>query len=118
MAKSKKQNFWLLVIVFVGITIVALQIEWNSPRDPEATMMNKSMGNMMKQEHLSNVTLRQLLAYNLPENMMGQSSGHSNHHGEADQMLFGINRVTTLVIFALIPLILGGTVFLAVIWIK
>lgn len=118
MAKSKKQNFWLLVIVFTGITMVALQLEWNSPRGPEAAMMNQSMGNMMRGEHLQNITLSQLLSNNQPENMMGNASGHSEHHGEMDQMLFGINRVTTLLIFSLIPLILGGTVFLVVIWLK
>lgn len=118
MIKSKKRSFWLLTIVFAGITMVALQMEWSSFRGPESTMMNQSMGNMMRQEHLGNTTLPHLLAYNAPENMAGQSSGHSNHHGETDRMMFGINRVTTVVIFSLIPLILGGAVMLAVIWIK
>lgn len=118
MAKNKKQNFWLLAIVFTGITIVALHIEWNTPKGPKAAMMNQSMGNMMKGEHLRNITFTQLLENNQPENMMGNGAGHTSHHGEMDQMLFGIHRVTTLLIFLLIPFILGGTIFLAIVWLK
>jgi hypothetical protein len=118
MAKNKKQNFWLLAIVFTGITITALYIERNTQRGPDAVMMNQSMGNMMKSEHLRNITMAQLLCNNPQETMMGNESDHSSHHGEMDQMLSGIHRVTTLLIFTCIPFILGGTAFLFVIWIK
>ena len=119
MFDKKKLNFWRLAFVFAGLTIIMLFWLWNSPQQPKARMMNDSMGNMMKQMHVSNITIYDLLKNGeIQSKVKAQMSEmHSHHQGQAP-IIYKLNFISTSVIFLLLPLIIGGSVILAIVWIK
>ncbi len=122
MFDKKKLNFWRLAIIFLGFTGVTLIALWLSPQEQKAAMMTESMATMSRM-HLENVTVYDLVGSS--ENDMGSTSAsqsqtdiNSSHHDEEASGVKTIGIFTTIVIFALLPLILFGTVVLAIIWIK
>lgn len=115
MFDKKKINFWRLTFIFAAITIVTLFLLWNSPQQPKGQMMTSSMGNMMKQMHVQNITVSDLLSPSEQQNQMNEM--HSHHQNQAP-MIIKLNFLTTAIIFFLLPFIIAGAVTLAVVWVK
>lgn len=122
MFDKKKLNFWRLAIIFLGFTEVTLIALWLSPQEQKAAMMTGSMATMSKM-HLENVSIYDLVGS--LENDMGSSSASqsqtedsSQHHEEEASSVKTMGIITTIIIFALLPLILFGTIILAIVWIK
>ncbi|MDF2941698.1 MAG: hypothetical protein K0S01_556 [Herbinix sp.] len=120
MFDKKKLNFWRLAVIFMGVIVISLSSLWLSPQGTKATMMNVSMGNMAKDMHLSNITI-----YDLVDNPETETetetqtdkTDSTEHHSEpSDTKSMGI--ITTLIIFSLLPLLIGGSIILAIVWIK
>jgi len=116
---KKKLNFWRLAFVFGGLTIIILLLLWSSPGQPKAQMMTSSMGNTMKQMHVSNITIYDLLKKDeMQDQTQSQTSETSSHHQNQASIMFKLNFLTTALIFLLLPLIIGGSIILAIVWIK
>lgn len=115
MFDKKKLNFWRLAVVFLGITLITLFFLWNSPKQKKAEMMNVSMGSMAKSMHLSNITIYNLLqSEKMEQNMMSTE----NHHQNQPFSLLNMSFITTGAIFLLLPFIIGGSIILAIVWLK
>lgn len=117
MFDKKKLNFWRLAFLFAGFTILTLFFLWSSPREPEAQMMAGSMGSMMKQMHVANVTIYDLLAKGEPEELSSMKEMMS-HHQNQSQVIKGLNFLSTAIILLFIPFIFGGSIVLAIVWKK
>lgn len=118
MFNQKKLNFWRLTFIFTAFTILTLVLLWSGPQEPKAEMMADSMGSMMKQMHLSGITIYDLQR---PAEQSDQAGGLSNtvsHHENQQEDLVILNLWTTGVVFLLIPLIIGGSIILAIVWKK
>jgi len=115
MFDKKKVNFWRLAFIFASITIIILFFLWISPYEPKSQMMNSSMGNMAKNMHLSNITIYDLLGG--PEMSQGMKD-MSSHHTNISSAVINMSFLTTSIIFILIPLIIGGSIILTIMWIK
>lgn len=118
MFDKKKLNFWRLAFIFTGFIVIILMILWSSPREPNAQMMNVSMGNMMKQMHASNMNIYELLSKANQENQMGDMTEMIKHHQNQAKIIYNLNFITTAIIFLLLPLIIGGSIVLAIVWKK
>lgn len=119
MFNKNKLNFWWLVYVFGGLTVMILFQLWNSPQQPKAQMMNTSMGNMMKQMHVSNITIYDLLNKSETQSQMQiQMREMFSHHQDQSSNIYRLNYLTTSVIYLLLPLIIGGSIILAIVWLK
>lgn len=115
MFDKKKIPFWRLSfisIAFIFITLVAL---WNSPQEPNAQMMGESMGNMMKTMHLENVTIYDLFSNETDNSQMSEMQ---SHHQSQSSVIYNFNFISTAAIFLLLPFIIGGSIVLAIVWIK
>lgn len=115
MFDKRKLNFWRLVLSYIGATIVILFLLWSSPYKSKSQMMESSMGNMMKAVHLSNITLYDLIGN---EKAPQSTSEMANHHQDESSPVYRMSIITTSIIFLLLPLIVGGTIILAIVWIK
>ncbi|KNY28064.1 hypothetical protein [Pseudobacteroides cellulosolvens] len=118
---KKKLRFWRLAITFVEITILALIVSYGYGYRKQASMMNKTMGNMMSSMHLGNITLSDMIKEQ--EQIEGlqeqnQSQSHNSHHSQSDSFLTATHYLTTATIVILLPFIIAGSVFLAIIWLK
>jgi hypothetical protein len=78
-------------------------------------MMDQSMGNMMGQNHLKEITIRDLILRE-EQSETTQTDEHAQHHSSEGSPLSALYRITTLTIAVLIPFILAGTIFLMIIW--
>ncbi len=119
---SKKQHHFLqLVIVFSAITVLALLSAWGyrTYEEKSAGMMGQSMGNMMSSMHAGNAKLSDLLVQQESMESMNNTQDNSmeSHHQTGGGMKT-THYFTTAVIVILLPFILAGTVFLAVVWLK
>lgn len=115
MFDKKKLNFWRLALLYTGATILILFFLWSSPYKPNSQMMDSSMGNMMKTMHLSNITISDLIGNQRVEQ---STSEMDSHHEDKSSSIYNMGIVTTSIIFLLLPLIIGGTIILAIVWIK
>lgn len=116
---KKKLHFWRLAFIFGGFAIITLLLLWSSPQEPKAQMMTNSMGNTMSQMHVSNITIYDLLRNeNMQEQSQGQTDSSSSHHEGQAAAIVKLNFLTTAVIFLLLPLIIGGSIILAIVWIN
>lgn len=123
MFNKKKIHFWRLAFLFAGITILVLFFQWSAPNQQKAAMMNTSMGDMMKSMQLSNVNIRDLVKGNdmaqSSSNGSNSSSGSTDsHHSDENSRILKMSFLTTAIIFLSLPLIIGGTIILTIIWIK
>jgi hypothetical protein len=116
MFNKRKLNFWRLAFIFTGLIIITLFFLWSSPNKPKSQMMGSSMGNNMASMKLSNATIYDL--FNSESQMSQQMNDMSSHHNGQSASMVRISFLTTSVIFFLIPLIIGGTIILAIVWIK
>lgn len=115
MISKKKLHFLQLAFVFTAITICTLLYDWsnNMNLSNSMSMMSQSMGNMMSSMHLKNTQLSDLISYKEQE-----QSNMSMSHEPKEGYIKEIHYITTIVIVILLPFIIGGTVFLAITWIK
>lgn len=118
MLNKKKLHFWQLVLTFGAITVLALAASYGYNRTQQTNMMGLSMGNMMSSMHLKNITVNDLIRQQEQvEAATGQDS-MASHHNNGNGFLKTIHILTTASIIILLPFIVAGTVFLAIIWIK
>lgn len=116
---KKKLHFWRLAFIFGGFAIITLLLLWSSPQEPKAQMMTSSMGNTMAQMHVSNITIYDLLKNeNMQEQSQSQTDSMSSHHDSQSPIVVQLNFLMTALIFLLLPLIIGGSIILAIVWIK
>ena len=119
MFDKKKLNFWRLAFIFGGFTIIILLLLWSSPQEPKAQMMTSSMGKTMAQMHVSNITIYDLLKNEqIQEQSQGQTDNMSSHHESQAPIVVTLNFLMTALMFLLLPLIIGGSIILAIVWIK
>jgi ribonuclease D len=116
---KKKLNFWRLAFIFAGLVVIILVLLWNSPQESKAQMMDSSMGNIMKQMHVSNISIYDLLKKeDIQNQMQSEMSEMSSHHSNQASIIFKLNFLSTAMIYFLLPLIIGGSIILAIVWIK
>ena len=115
MFDKKKINFWRLCFIFIGLIIITLTILWSSVKEPSAQMMTGSMGNMMKEMHTNNITIYDLFGEDSQKESMGDMQ---SHHQSQSAGIVSMSYLSTAVIFMLLPLIIGGAIILAIVWIK
>ncbi|MCX8131848.1 MAG: hypothetical protein N3I35_17345 [Clostridia bacterium] len=78
-------------------------------------MMDKNMGGMMKEMHVSNASIYDL--FSIDDNKSAMNSMSSHHRGQSD-IVFKLNFLTTGIVFFLLPLIIGGAAILGIVWVK
>ncbi|MCX8131823.1 MAG: hypothetical protein N3I35_17220 [Clostridia bacterium] len=118
MPDRKKLYFWRLALIFGAITVLALAVSFGFNREREAGMMDTSMGNMMSSMHLKNITVSDLIKQQEKmESVTGQDS-MAGHHSGVSSFLNSAHYLTTATIIILLPFIVAGTIFLAIIWLK
>lgn len=117
MISKKKLHFLQLTFVFTAITIGTVLLNWSSNTNIKnsMSMMGQSMGNMMSSMHLKNAKLSDLVTSKEQTNT-SKSKNMSNETKEG--YLKEIHYITTTIIVVLLPFIIGGTVFLAIVWFK
>lgn len=115
MWNTKKRNFWRLAFLFTSFAVLVLVMLWSSPRSTQAPMMDQNMGSMMKQMHVARTTIYELLQRGDHATQMDEM--HSHHQSQA-KVIFQLNYLSTALIFLLLPLIIGGSIILAIVWIK
>ena len=113
MFNKKKLNFWRLAVCYTGITAAILLLLWSSPYKSKSAMMDGSMGSMMKSMHMENITIYDLLGN--PEAQQ-KSNDMASHHEDSPVYTMGV--LTAGIVFLLLPIIIGGSIMLAIIWIK
>lgn len=113
MFDKKKLNFWRLAVLFTGMTITILFLLWSSPYKSKSAMMDGSMGTMMKSMHASNLNI-----YGLVQNPSTQQQNTNVEEHHENSAAYKIGILTSSVIFLLLPLLIGGSIILAIIWIK
>lgn len=121
MLSKKKHHFLQLVVVFSFITVMSLLSVWGyrAYEEKNAGMMGLSMGNMMSSMHAENAKLSDLLVQqeSIESINNNQDSGMESHH-QAGGGMKTTHYFTTAIIVILLPFILAGSVFLAVMWLK
>jgi hypothetical protein len=98
---------------------------WLSPQEKKATMMNESMANMASM-HLNNITIYDLVDSSDIDNSSSDSytteksisDDNSQHHENEISGVAVMGIISTIIIFALLPLLIFGTIILAIVWIK
>lgn len=113
MFDKRKLNFWRLAVLYAGITLTILLLLWSSPFQSKSAMMDGSMGSLMRDEHASNITIYDLLGNPEVEQQINETASHHD-----DSPVYSMGILTTGVVFLLIPIIIGGSILLAIIWIK
>lgn len=115
MRNPKKLHFWRLTFIFGALTIITLFFLWSAPEARKVEMMTTSMGNMAQSMHVSNITLYDLFREEEGKEQMAQM--HSHHQAQAP-IIWNLSFLTTGLIFLLLPFIIGGSIILAILWIK
>jgi|GEM_PF-1330957 len=120
MAK-RKMPFIKLSIIFAIMIVLAIFYSWGSSNknSAQSSMMDQSMGNMMGENHLKDITVRDLIIQEeQSEVVQSQTNEESNasHHESTGSFLETIHKITTITIVILLPFIIAGTVFLLIIW--
>ncbi|WP_310828740.1 hypothetical protein [Paenibacillus pedocola] len=118
MFNKQKKPFWQLCSVFAVIVGLALALSWGN-RTENVAQMDHSMANMMKDEHLGNTTVQDLFTFGTNDSVEVASvnSEHTGHHSQEGK-LYTMHIVTTALLVLTLPIILAGTVFLAIVWPK
>lgn len=118
MFNKQKRPFWQLCSVFGVIIGLVLALSWGN-RTEDVAQMNHSMADMMKDEHLGNTTVQELFSFEESDNpeVAADNSEHTGHHIQEGK-LYTMHIVTTALLVLTLPMILAGTVFLAIVWPK
>ena len=114
----RKLNFWRLAFIFTIFVAITLAVLWSVPQEP-VSQMESSMSGMMKEAQGRNITIYDLFsgAEENPANNSDQENAAASHHEEKEEMN-RLNTLLTSVVFILIPVIVGGAIVLAILWIK
>jgi hypothetical protein len=125
-AKKNRKPFIKLSIIFGMVILITIFYEWgtNWNKMSQSSMMSQSMGDMMSGMKLKDVTMKDLIRQQ--EMQQGsqnqqsvsqdqQSQGHNSHHA-SNGFMGQLHSVTTRTILILLPFIIAGSVFLAIIW--
>lgn len=117
MINKKKLHFYQLTIIFTAISIIALMYNWGnwSKADKSESMMTDTMGKMMKSMHLGSVKMSDLFK---SEAMANNDNNQNSQVQEEGSYIKDLFNLSTIVVVVLIPFIIAGTVFLAIIWLK
>lgn len=116
---KKKMPFIRLSIAFLLIITAAIFYSWgyNDVNKSDAgMMMDQSMGEMMGENHLKDITIRDLIRQEENNDTEQSSDNQAEHHDTGVNLLTMLHRITTITIVALIPFIIAGTIFLMIIW--
>lgn len=105
-----KNGFWLLVIVF---SLLAMLVVFNGENFGTEIVkgMDGSMGRMMTKEHAAGSTLSDLFNNAWSHQAQSMQGMHST-----SPVLKSLDLVSTSVMLALLPLILGTTVLMIILW--
>lgn len=107
-----KNGFWLLTIVFsVIIAIVVMNPENYGQHIVKE--MDGTMGTMMKKHHAAGISVPEVLNSNwtLPD-----SSSSGGHHS-LSWFITSANSISISAILLLMPLLLGASVLMIILWI-
>jgi hypothetical protein len=113
MFHKKKLNFWRLAFLYTGMIATILLLLWNSPNKSNSAMMDGSMGSMMKGMHTQNITIYDLLSNPEAKQKMEEMASHHEN-----SPVYNMGVLTTASVFLLLPIIIGGSIMLAILWIK
>ncbi|MCL6606357.1 MAG: hypothetical protein K6T94_26110 [Paenibacillus sp.] len=118
MFNKQKKPFWQLCSVFAVIVGLVLAISWGN-RTENVAQMNHSMANMMRDEHLGNATVQDLFSSETSDSaeVATDNGEHTGHHSQEGK-LYTMHIITTAMLVLSLPIILAGTVFLAIVWPK
>ncbi len=116
MAK-KKLPFIKLSIAFFIIILLAIFISWgNYKENNSGSGMDQSMGNMMGENHLKDITISDLIKQQEVNETMKQGTNDTSSHHSSTGFLKILHKMTTITIVLFLPLIIAGSVFLMIIW--
>ena len=117
MLDKKKIHFWQLTFIFGLITFLALIYSYGNDQGNQSQMMGDTMGEMMGM-HLNNVTVSDLIAQEgqMDTTAQSQVQDMSSHHSETNSFVNAVHLLAIATIVILLPFIIAGTVFLAIIW--
>lgn len=117
MAK-KKLPFIKLTIVFFIIILLSIFISWGNYDESSSGsgMMDQSMGNMMGENHLKDITISDLIKQQEVNETMKQGTNDTSSHHSSTGFIKILHKVTTITIVLFLPLIIAGSVFLMIIW--
>lgn len=122
MFDKKKLNFWRLAVIFSGFTVITLIALYLSPQEKKASMMNESMANMASM-HLEDIKIYDLIGSPNIDTSSGAAAQSTTktgaeHHEDETSGVMAMGIISTVIIFTLLPLLICGTVILAIVWIK
>jgi len=115
---KRKLHFLELTFLFGIVTLMTLLYEWGYSRPGEkgSEMMSGSMGSMMLSMHGRGATLADIIQQEEVSDTNADNDAHESHHSSS--YLSSIHYITTMTIIVLLPLIIAGSIFLAIVWIK
>ncbi|AKG36280.1 hypothetical protein [Paenibacillus durus] len=116
MFNKQKRPFWQLSFVFAVIIMLVLALSWSN-RTESAAQMDASMADMMSNETLGSATIPDLFTVGTmesPEALSGNGE-HAGHHDQSGR-LYAIHLIATGLLLFTLPVILAGTLFLAIVW--
>lgn len=116
----KKIHFYELAFFFCAIVILTQFFMWGDVRNinPSESMMARTMGENMREMHLKNIKYQDLFN---SEKESVKSEAASSEHGNSsngDKIIKKVHYIATITIISLLPLIISGSAFLAIMWIK
>lgn len=114
---KKKMPFIQLTMFFGVITLLTIFFVWGNYKGANSpTMMGQSMGNMMSNMHLNNISVGDFIKQKEQVEISNIADDVTNHHSGEEGILKTLHYFTTGTIVVLLPFILAGTIFLAIIW--
>lgn len=115
---KKKRPFIILATIFGAVSLLTLFFTWgySSNTTSASSMMGQSMGTMMSSMHSSNITVRDLIIQQEQLEESSVANSQASHHSSQRGFLQTAHIYTTGTIVILLPFILAGTIFLAIIW--
>lgn len=109
-----KNGFWLLLILFSLITMMVVMNGENYGVEI-MTEMDGTMGSLMQKQHPTNLNISSII-----KGAVGSASHHlqtvTGHH-QVDFFLRSIDFSGTALILLLLPLMVGGSVLMIILWI-
>ena len=108
-----KRGFWLLTIIFSFVIMLTVMSPYGMSEISKE--MNDTMGNMMKKDHTENLNLADIFSKNSTHHPQEQSaSGHSH---PLPTFITSISLFSTSLLLLLLPLIMGATAVMVILWI-
>jgi len=118
MPDKKKLHFWRLSLIFGTITILALMVAYGYAGPRKEDHMGTSMGSMMKESHLRNASISDLIVQQEQMEKVTGNDSMASHHAGSGSFLGITHTLTTGTVVILLPFIIAGTVFLAIVWFR